>query len=536
MGAPGSGKSTLLYQLGRDLSLQATLQVTAPLPVLFPLSSWAKKRPPLVEWMVEQLSSALYRVPRQQSQQWVQQEQIVPLLDGLDEMDEATRPACISAINAYQCEYPLRPLVVCCRSEEYTAVIDIGQREGRLLLQNAVEVQLLSPAQLDATLLQAGKPVTALRSELKQNLELRDLARTPLWLNVLLLTFKDMPVRALSRQRSMLQQEVFAHYVQRQIEQKGNCQRYPLEQTKHWLSWLAGQMRAQNQTTFAIELLQPDWLTKRLRLYYYWSAVLLVVGVSAGLFFMLSKDLLIGLLLGSIYGLLEVIGLEMLGEPEIKKTPAEKLFTKIMLAETFTWSWKKSRSCLKVGLPGLLLGILVTGTGFVTVIWVGIKQREMPVLSGALMLSGTLIGVLVLLGLVFTLFGGLQLTQYIERDTLSPGEGLRRSRRNGLLTGLSAGLLTRPLAGLSAGLLAGLLPVIQHYILRFWLNRTHAFPFQVGAFLEDACACHLLKRVGGSYQFMHRLLLDYFADLERKKAAAVDRTKPTASESASLDK
>src|SRR5205814_9044523 len=97
LSTPGSGKSTLLYQLGRDLLTEVTQQTNAPLPVLFPLSSWAQKRLPLGAWMIEQLTSALYRIPRQQSEQWIQQEQILPLFDGLDEMEEAARPACIAA-------------------------------------------------------------------------------------------------------------------------------------------------------------------------------------------------------------------------------------------------------------------------------------------------------------------------------------------------------------------------------------------------------------------------------------------------------
>jgi hypothetical protein len=60
LGTPGAGKSTQLYQLGRDLLTLASQQATQPLPVLFPLSSWAEKRRPLGEWIVEQLTSSLY--------------------------------------------------------------------------------------------------------------------------------------------------------------------------------------------------------------------------------------------------------------------------------------------------------------------------------------------------------------------------------------------------------------------------------------------------------------------------------------------
>jgi hypothetical protein len=50
--------------------------------------------------MIEQLSHT-YDVPRLLSERWVKQGRLLPLLDGLDEMEEAARPACIAAINTY---------------------------------------------------------------------------------------------------------------------------------------------------------------------------------------------------------------------------------------------------------------------------------------------------------------------------------------------------------------------------------------------------------------------------------------------------
>jgi hypothetical protein len=38
-------------------------------------------------------------------------------------------------------------------------------------------------------------------------------------------------------------------------------------------------------------------------------------------------------------------------------------------------------------------------------------------------------------------------------------------------------------------------------------------PWQALAFFNDACDRALLKRVGGTYRFIHRLALEYFADL-----------------------
>ncbi len=63
------------------------------------------------------------------------------------------------------------------------------------------------------------------------------------------------------------------------------------------------------------------------------------------------------------------------------------------------------------------------------------------------------------------------------------------------------------------GLLFGLAAAVQHYILRFWLWQTHTFPWKAQLFLDDTTTRIFLRRVGGGYSFVHRLLLDHFADL-----------------------
>src|SRR5450759_4214611 len=150
LGAPGAGKSTLLLELAQQLVSCALADPTYPLPVILRLSSWALGRLALTDWMVDQLSHT-YDVPRLLSERWVMQGRLLPLLDGLDEIDEAARPACIAAINTYH-HTPLAPLVVCSRQSEYEA----AATRQRLVLQSAVIVQPLSEAQVEGYLSVAG--------------------------------------------------------------------------------------------------------------------------------------------------------------------------------------------------------------------------------------------------------------------------------------------------------------------------------------------------------------------------------------------
>ena len=271
LGEPGAGKSTLLLDLAQQLLVRAERDQTHPLPVILPLSSWATKHPKLADWIAEQMSE-IYDVPRKLSVQWVQGDSILPLLDGLDEMEEDARAACIIAINTYHREQ-MAQLVICSRTTEYEAAAS----HHRLALQGAVVIQPLAHEDVDAYLIQAGQwpgqasslkggdrsppyLLAGLRSALEKNKTLYDLATTPLMLNILILTYQGTSVGNLAHTESLLLQQVWEDYVQRMVARKGNSKRYPLSKTQAWLSWLARQMREHNQTVFYLEHLQPDWL------------------------------------------------------------------------------------------------------------------------------------------------------------------------------------------------------------------------------------------------------------------------------------
>jgi hypothetical protein len=121
-----------------------------------------------------------------------------------------------------------------------------------------VVVQPLSREQVDAHQVTQGKPLAALRTALKKNATLQTLATTPLMLQVLMRTYHNTSIRALTRDAAHLQAQIWADYVQRMITDKGNVKRYPLDVSCVWLSWLAWQMQDHNQKIFFLEQFQPD--------------------------------------------------------------------------------------------------------------------------------------------------------------------------------------------------------------------------------------------------------------------------------------
>lgn len=477
LGEPGAGKSTLLQSLAIQLIARAESDPTHPLPVLLPLASWASKHLPLQDWLAEQLTS-IYNIPPQLSLQWVEADMILPLLDGLDEVDPSARLACIIAINTFHLERFAVPLVICSRKTNY----ERAAVKRRLVLQRAVIVQPLTPEQIDTALVMGGRSLAALRNAFKKNQTLRELATTPLMLSVLMMTYQGVTIRALSTQGSQLLQQIWEDYVQRMVRSRGNTALYPLDDTKRWLGWLAREMKQHNQTTFSLEQLQPDWLPGKHRWLYWW--VYRPIG---------------GLLVGFFCGLLfELIGQRTLWIFFSQKV-SRKLFDQQILGLSFA-----------IGASTGLLFVFLSGQS---------TQRDSGAEASRITrdLKQNVVGILVLvLASTFCLV-------------------LTSSQLNDPLFLISIGLLSgTSLAGLFwlVGKLSQKWHVEEHteflrgfsqafnisaqkYVLRFWLWRLHAFPWKARAFLDDSTTRILLRRVKGGYSFTHRLLLDYFADLNQ---------------------
>jgi predicted NACHT family NTPase len=81
------------------------------------------------------------RVPRQNFSfdvKWLRRGYLLPLLDGLDELETALQPDCVAAINAFIEEFSPSGLVVCCRLNEYRWL------PKRLKLNGAICIEPLS--------------------------------------------------------------------------------------------------------------------------------------------------------------------------------------------------------------------------------------------------------------------------------------------------------------------------------------------------------------------------------------------------------
>lgn len=71
----------------------------------------------------------------------------------------------------------------------------------------------------------------------------------------------------------------------------------------------------------------------------------------------------------------------------------------------------------------------------------------------------------------------------------------------------------RGIGGIICALFVGI-PCIQHLSLRFAFHLKHLIPWNYAQFLDWVCDRLFLQKVGGGYIFVHRLLMEHFAQMK----------------------
>jgi hypothetical protein len=178
----------------------------------------------------------------------------------------------------------------------------------------------------------------------------------------------------------------------------------------------------------------------------------------------------------------------------------------IQAVEKVSWSWP---GALKGAGLGLMAGIVLQIVGW--------------------QLIGTAARGEMLWGIAFLIAGAVQGRSLEMKHT--PNQGIKLSAKNGLFAGVLAGLVSGLMGwltldgynGLRFGLAALIIwwlccggsNVIKHFLLRLLLWANGDMPWDYARFLDYAAKQVLLRKVGGGYIFMHRLLQTYFANLGR---------------------
>lgn len=389
--------------------------------------------------------------------------------------------------------------------------------QHRLRLGAAIYLQPLTDEQIQHYFISAGAALRAVGTALQTDSQLLQLAKSPLMLNIIAVAYHGMSVEDLpSVNLEERRKHLFDAYIERMFSRRGARERYLEEKAKRWLIWLAQRMVQESQTVFLIERMQPSWLGTRRQKWMYAGGIGLIfglmVGLAGGLIFWppggLAGGQIVGLIAGvSIALITGIIVMLLSGLISHQITPAE----------TLKWSWEKAKKKLILGLVagpffGLLSGVAV---GRLRSQFVGLFEGLIA--PGSRLLTGGLIlGLIVGLssGLMFGLIGG-----GIETRTV-PNQGIWQSVKNAIVFAL-IGVFGLGLATIIMGipLFWGALPGLFFGLIggvRAVLCCSGCAPWNCARFLDSATERIFLQKVGGGYIFIHRLLLEHFAQMSLK--------------------
>lgn len=496
LGEPGAGKTTELLTLAEKLTQEAEESVGKPIPMIFELSQW-QLGISLDEWMSNQLHKK-YRISIDVTERWIQKNQLIPLLDGLDELDIQEQEQCINAIDKCLTDYPALPLVVCCRREEYEQTRQTKKLKGAVCLQPATEEQIYSYLK--------SLNRERLWNQIKAQPALLELARTPLFLTMLIVAYQQ---RSIQNQR-----ELFEAYIEKRVpstdgQGASGTERNPYTQQKtiSYLSWLAKQLENRNETEFLIEEIQPSWLPSDGQKVLYQLCVFLIVGLSLGLYARIDPGW--ELVLPATFSIAASVGIRS---------------NYIRSREKVKWSVRRGFSIIW---PFVALSILIAGL-------VGLLVEDLA-MEGLEFLNLLIVSGLAS-GLVGVLMAGMYSVPIVTKR--HPNQGIKSAARNssvlctlcgvigGLIGGITGGLeggITGGRTGIYSGVITlllfgesfggGLEVVIQHFVLRAFLIRNGSAPKNYALFLKHAVKHRLIQKTGGRYRFIHDLLRKHFSQI-----------------------
>ena len=524
LGEPGAGKTISLLKLAESLIARTEKDLSQPIPVVFNLSSWASKKQTISEWLIQELLDK-YKVSKPLGKAWVEQQQLLLLLDGLDEVKVEHRNPCVQALNQFMQTHGVTEMVICSRIKDYEILSE------RLNLQSAICIQPLTDEQIYQYLNQAGAKLAALKALLQQDAKFREFATSPLILSVMSLTYQGCLSKELCSLNSTegWQSRLFNNYIERMLQRRKNNPQYSQEKTIRWLIWLAKRMSEEKLTVFLIEQMQPSWLKINFQRWTYSIIIILLSGGTVGLiygiiivsFYPLSLAILVGVIIGSLAGIFWFLFRE-----------------NIVPSSSLAFSYKRTiNSLFKGSILGCLLGIIL---GIIFWIFFDFKIA---------------LDLLIRQGLSFGLITGIPLSLIlsfnhyeIEKKQPIPNQGIWSSLKNSLLLGLigliivqfistslpildvlfcklgincylnfspsEIPLFAKIVAGMAFGLYGTGEVCIKHFILRLYLYLNNCKPWDYAKFLDYATERIFLQKIGGSYMFIHRMLLEHFAQME----------------------
>ncbi|MEG3955885.1 CHAT domain-containing protein [Microcoleus sp. herbarium2] len=511
IGDPGNGKTITLLELAKQLITQAEDDTNRAIPVLLNLSSWKDEKQPLLQWLSAELVSK-YDVNLNIAQDLLENHRILPLLDGLDET--LWQESCVEAINQFL-ESAYRPpgLVVCSRKEGYEFI------NAKLKLNGAICLQSVAKAEVQKYF--ADMKCLQLWQTIKNSDAFLKLLESPLMLNLMVLVGQEMLLEdeVTFKSTQELEESLLDVYIQQMLKQEIENVSYSQQtapsakKTQKWLAFLANKYQDKSQTEFSgfsLEQMQPHWLPNRCYKQIYALGVGIIFGLSLGLIVGSIVWLTIGILFEPVWGTILVLAIGLfiiipsslwafftVGQAE-KIEPVEtlnfsmiKLFKSLiigLIAGLITW---KLSGVMVFSIVGILVGLIegVSGSNIKKIkipnqgIWQSVKNASLFALMGA-------VGMAIPAAIM-----SKQLRAIIVESSVL-------QNRIGTVNIVLSAIIVGALFGFTQAGMAG----IQHFTLRLILWCNGYIPWNYARFLNYATERKFLQRVGGRYQFIHKLL------------------------------
>ncbi|KAK1177909.1 NACHT domain-containing protein [Streptomyces sp. NBS 14/10] len=543
-GEPGAGKTLLALELILGLLTHSDRADADPVPVRCSLASWDTARP-LPDWLADQIHEQFRDsgLSLADAKRLVQEYRILPVLDGLDEMDSATTPTArraaqaLQQLNAYQDPTGSAPIVLTCRTAQYTelAALDVRMREAaRIELATVAPAQATDYLAARTTSPDRWAPVldtltTAPGGTLAQALS------TPWRLNLAATAYEERHPDTLTYLRhpdhlltlaspSAVGDHLLALYLPAATSQHPTRPgRYQPDQAHRWLAALAHHLATTSSGSGTDIVLHQLWSMadpRRVRTADALLAGLLGLFTFAALFSALflaqrpfgsSDSDLPGAVLMTLPWLLAVRAASRAAVP----TPQAARLQRLQSLADF----RRLAGNLGLGLALAFSAGLVDGLMFGLAAWRVDR-----------LVFGLVVGLVVGLILWF-----VDLTEPLTSDVAptDPRYPVRDDLVVGLAAGLAFGLVSGfvfvLIAGLEASLVPGLLPELvvglaaglavglylstgagRRYVVFLCCSRGR-LPRRLGAFLHWAYGAGLLRISGLAYQFRHRELQDWLA-------------------------
>jgi energy-coupling factor transporter ATP-binding protein EcfA2 len=540
LGETGSGKTTELLQLSEYFIRQSENSDNAPIPIIVELSTWKNDRQPIDKWLITQLRENYPFVPKSISEKWLNDQDLLLLLDGLDELGAIRQIKCIQAINRFLLETAYPYIVVCCRREEY--------EEGKIKLDqlnNAICLKPLVGPQIQKYLQDVGR--FNLWQAIFQEPEQKELAKSPFLLSILVTAYQGRPIKNW--------QELFDSYIEHRITQPIQRQIYTMgkqpshEKTRHYLKVLARKLKAQSETEFSLEKIQQNWLETfgqrflsgaidalviSLPLLIIFGAFTLVFWLSGvrisepsnwsfeGIIFGLTGGLISGLLDGIINCFIyKIYSIRLDGKIQISisnflhqsifRTIGElvgKLTVALIFALIFGLITGLNFNLLRTfGKNGFYLGMI---SGFLLGIndWLvrvfGSKTHTQSRFGSEVWISARSVGILT----GMTIFLSTLLFPTAHKLIFKHFLNTSLSYLDDVLILL---FLIFTSVWMSYEKVSALKAYAQYFARRVVLWQSGLVPWNYRQFLEYASDLRFIQRVGGRYRFIHDLLREHFA-------------------------